>query len=184
MWLSFEFGEVHLLSPKHANSCTALSRFSLLLNVSYVFMMCVCRLRSSVVSLQDPPQPSAVPAGSWSTVTFCCQSSVLPAHISRVFWLTEAEAFAEKTHQMCLRSAGLCGSMGAQHAGRDTNSVLPFQRWASSLQFFAWIDSYPEVLPRQFAVSAAFCGPEGALRVGAESARLPLPRVVDWKHHL
>ena len=80
----------------------------------------VCRLRNPVSS-EGHPYPSVVPAGSWSTVTFCCQSSVLRGtHISRVFWLPEARAFAERTHQMCLRSAGLCSSMGALHAGHDT----------------------------------------------------------------
>lgn len=144
------------------------------------FMMCVCRLRSAV-SLQDHPHPSA---GSWSTATFCCQSSVLPAHTSPVSFGSPRPKGLQREHIKCLRSAGLCSSMGAQHARSDTNSILPFQRWAFSLQFFAWIDSYPEVLPRHFAVSAAFCRPEGALRVGAGRARRPLPRAVLWKHYL
>lgn len=143
----------------------------------------VCRLRNPVSS-EGHLYPSVVPAGSWSTVAFCCQNSVLRGtHISRVFWLPEARAFAERTHQMCLRSAGLCSSMGALHAGHDTDSILPFQRRAFPLQSFARIDPYPAVLPGQSAVSAASCGPEGALWVGAESSQLTLPRVVLWKPH-
>lgn len=109
--------------PSDANSCAALSRFSLLPHVSYV-VHDVCLQTEECCELTGPsPSVCRLLEHSNFLLPKLCSPST---HISRVFWLTEAKGFAERTHQMSEKcwALQLHGSTACQDPAFSETSLL------------------------------------------------------------